>query len=166
MSSKPRLAIIAGTRTPQAKAFGALASATAVDLGVAAVEGAIAKAHLSKGQVDEVVIGNVSGPADSANIARVISLKAGIPYERIAHTVNRNCASGMEALISSWLAILSGRAKIIVAGGTESMSRYPLLYSETAQRKFLQLSRAKTLVQRAAGLLPVSATGLQSHRWG
>ena len=153
MSNKSRLAILAAKRTPQAKAFGALADVGAVDLGVTAVEGALAKAHMSKQQVDEVILGNVSGPADSANIARVVALRAGIPYDRVAHTVNRNCASGMESIISAWHVIASGRASVVVAGGTESMSQYPLLFAEATKRKLMHLSRSRGWIQRLRKLV-------------
>ena len=126
MKTKP-LAILSGMRTPFCKASSALADVHAVDLGVAAVKAALEKANVEVNGVDEVVIGDVSGPADSANIARVIALKAGIPHDRIAHTVNRNCASGMESILSAWQILSEGRAKTVVAGGTESMSSIPLL---------------------------------------
>ncbi len=152
MSSKltrlDRLAVLAGARTPQAKSFGALADITAVALGMHATEMALAKAKLAPKDVDELVIGNVASPPDSANIARVIALGSQIPPERIAHTVNRNCASGMEAIIGGWLAIQTGRAEIVVAGGTESMSRIPLLFSEAAKQKLLAAGRSKSLMQR------------------
>jgi acetyl-CoA acetyltransferase family protein len=153
MSTQPRLAILAAKRTAQAKAFGALAEVSAVELGVTAVEAAVAHAHISKQQIDEVILGNVSGPADSANIARVVALKAGIPCERIAHSVNRNCASGMESIISAWQTIATGRAKVIVAGGTESMSRYPLLFAEETKYKLMHLSRSRGWGQRIRNML-------------
>lgn len=144
----PRLAVVAGARTPQAKAFGALARVSAVELSVHATGAVLARAGLSPDRVDEVVMGNVSGPADAANIARVIALKSSIPHDRIAHTVNRNCASGMEAIIGGWLAIASGRAQIVVAGGTESMSQVPMLVSEKTKAKLMAAGRAKTLLAR------------------
>lgn len=144
----PRLAILAGARTPQAKSFGALARVSAVELSVHATGAALARANLSPERVDEVVMGNVSGPADSANIARVIALKSSIPYDRIAHTVNRNCASGMEAIIGGWQAIATGRARIVVAGGTESMSQVPMLVSEKTKAKLMAAARAKTFLAR------------------
>jgi acetyl-CoA C-acetyltransferase/acetyl-CoA acyltransferase len=98
--------------------------------------------------VDEVVIGNVAGPADSANIARVIALQSGIPNDRIAHTVNRNCASGMESILGAWQAIESTRAEIVIAGGTESMSGIPLLFGKQAASIWMKLARSRTWMQR------------------
>ena len=144
MSDKP-LAILGGMRTPFCKAYTAMANIHAVDLGVSAVTAALEKAAVATDGVDEVIMGNVSGPADSANIARVIALKAGIPQDRIAHTVNRNCASGMESILTAWQILREGRAKSIVAGGTESMSNIPLLVGRDAAKLLTELGRAKSI---------------------
>lgn len=148
MSQKERIAVVTGTRTPQTKAFTSQATLSAVDLGAHVVEEVIKKAGLAKADVDEVVMGNVSGPPDAANVARVIALTAGIPEDKVAHTVNRNCASGMESLLGGWQSISSGRADIVVAGGSESMSNIPLLFNKEATALWLKLARAKTMGQR------------------
>jgi len=122
------LAIVAGVRTPFAKAFGALADCPADELGRIALEGVLAQSGVAAADVDEVIFGNVAGPPEASNVARVIALRAGIPWDRPAHTVNRNCASGMESLISAWQIVGEGRARTVVAGGTESMSGIPLLW--------------------------------------
>ncbi len=94
-------------------------------------------------------MGNVSGQPDAANLARVIALKADMPNDRIAHTVNRNCASGMESVITGWHAIEQGRASVVVAGGTESMSNVPLMFrSERGQAVDETWSKSKTMTQR------------------
>lgn len=137
------IAILEGTRTPFAKAFGALAPIPAYDLGKLVTETVMKRASLRPDQIDQVVFGNVAIPAEAANIARVIAMKAGIPQDRIAHTVHRNCASGMEAITTAAQLIQLGEAKILVAGGTESMSRIPLLYNDEATAFFMRLGRAK-----------------------
>jgi acetyl-CoA C-acetyltransferase/acetyl-CoA acyltransferase len=136
------LAVLAGARTPFAKAFGALANVPADQLGRVAVDAVIPRAGVQPSDVGEVVFGNVAGQADASNIARVIALRSGIPHSRIAHTVNRNCASGMEAVISAWQILAEGRAELAVAGGTESMSNVPLLFSRRARDFFLDLRKA------------------------
>src|SRR5262245_4026636 len=123
------IAIVEGVRTPFAKAFGPLAGVSAVQLGRLATQALLERAHLAPEQVDQVVFGNVALPADAANIARVIALLAGIPQDRIAHTVQRNCASGMEALTTAAQLLQLGEAKSIIAGVTDSMSRIPLIYN-------------------------------------
>ncbi|NND98100.1 MAG: thiolase family protein [Pirellulaceae bacterium] len=145
MSHNQPIAIVAGARTPFAKAFTNLKDVSAVQLGQQAITDALRRASLSGEDIDEVVMGNVAGPPDAANVARVIALKAGIPQERIAHTVNRNCASGMESILGAWQAIESGRAKLAIAGGTESMTNIPLMYRPEAARLWLQLAKSKTM---------------------
>jgi acetyl-CoA C-acetyltransferase/acetyl-CoA acyltransferase len=147
------IAILEGARTPFAKAFGALAAVPAQELGRAAAAEALRRASLRPDQVDQVVFGNVALPADAANIARVIALNAGVPRDRIAHTVQRNCASGMEAITTASQLIQLGEAKTVLAGGTESMSRIPLLYNPEATELYLRLGRAKTFWQRLKTLL-------------
>ena len=139
------LAVLAGMRTPFAKAFGALASVPADELGRVALTATLNRAGLKPSDVDEVIFGNVASPPDTANIARVIALKAGVPQDRVAHTVHRNCASGMEAIVSAWQSIREGRAEVVVAGGTESMSNVPLLWDARMKELLLDLSRQKSL---------------------
>jgi acetyl-CoA C-acetyltransferase/acetyl-CoA acyltransferase len=147
------IAIVEGVRTPFVKAFGPLASVPAQDLGRLATQAVLRRAGLRPDQVDQVVFGNVALPPDAANIARVIALLAGVPQDRIAHTVQRNCASGMESITTAAQLIQLGEARTVVAGGTESMSRIPLLYNEAATDLFLRLGRAKTWRQRLGALL-------------
>lgn len=138
----PRLAVVAGARTPFAKAFTALTNVTAEQLGRVALLGALQKAGLTPADVGEVVFGNVGGQPDASNVSRVLALRAGVPYDRIAHTVNRNCASGMEAIISAWHILCEGRSDLIVAGGTESMTNVPFIWSRQARDWFIQWGRA------------------------
>src|SRR5207244_1518383 len=94
--------ILGGARTPFAKAYGALSRVPADQLGRVALGGALSRAGVAPADVGEVVLGNVAGQADASNVGRVIALRGGIPQDRIAHTVNRNCASGMEAIFTAW----------------------------------------------------------------
>src|SRR5262245_57169691 len=147
------IAIVTGTRTPFAKAFGPLAAVPAVELGRLVTTTVLQQAGIAPDKVDQVVFGNVATPADAANIARVIALKSGIPQDRVAHTVQRNCASGMEAVTTAAQLIQLNEASVVVAGGTESMSQVPLLYGPEATERFLQLARAKSLWQRIGAFL-------------
>ena len=139
------LAVMAGMRTPFAKAFGALASVPADELGRIALTATLDRAGIKPTEVDEVIFGNVASPPDTANIARVIALQSGVPQNRVAHTVNRNCASGMEALVSAWQSIREGRAEIVIAGGTESMSNVPLLWDARMRLLLVELGRQHSL---------------------
>lgn len=136
------LAIVAGVRTPFAKAFTALARTPADELGRVALTGVIERCGLKPDDVGEVIFGNVSGPAEASNVSRVIALRAGVPHDRPAHSVHRNCASGMESVFSAWHVIREGRAEIIAAGGTESMTNVPFLWSTEARDWFLGLRKA------------------------
>lgn len=136
------VAVVAGVRTPFAKAFGPLSRVPADQLGRTALLGAISRARLTPLDVGEVVFGNVAGQPDASNLGRVIALRSGIPNDRIAHTVNRNCASGMEAIFSAWQILAEGRTDLIVAGGTESMTNVPFLWSQKAKDFFLEWKRA------------------------
>ncbi len=86
------IAILEGVRTPFAKAFGPLAEVPAQELGRIAATAVLQRAELRPDEVDQVIFGNVCTPADCANIARVIALRAGVPQDRIAHTVRRAIA--------------------------------------------------------------------------
>jgi acetyl-CoA C-acetyltransferase/acetyl-CoA acyltransferase len=146
------IAIVDGIRTPFAKAFGPLSPVTAYELGRLATVSLLERAATKPDSVDQVVFGNVATPAEAANIARVIALQAGIPQDRIAHTVQRNCASGMEAITTAAQIVQLGEARMVVAGGTESMSQVPLLFTPDATAHFLRLGRAKSWWQRLAAM--------------
>lgn len=144
------VAVTGGRRTPFVRSFAELAGVPADRLGQMAVNGLLGESPLVTDDIDEVVFGNVAGPADASNIARVIALRSGIPHDRIAHTVNRNCGSGMEALLSGWQALAAGRSDVVIAGGTESMSQVPLLWDRRMGSVFLQLRKAKSLRRKLA----------------
>lgn len=147
MNSK-RLAIVDGVRTPFSKAGTDLASLPADELGRIAVNSLLTRTGLDPELVDEVIFGCVAQPADAANVARVIALRSGIPERVPALTVQRNCASGCEALTMAQDKLAAGRGSVFIVGGTESMSNIPLLFNQGAAEKFGRLSRAKTLMKR------------------
>ncbi|MEO0414930.1 MAG: thiolase family protein [Verrucomicrobiota bacterium] len=139
---------IAGTRTPFIKMGTDFADVDASDLGRAAVQALIAKTGITPDVIDETIFGCVSQPADKANIARVIALNSGIPESKPAFTVHRNCASGLEAITTAADRIITGRGDVYVVGGTESMSRMPLLYKHTTAVKFATLARSRSFNQK------------------
>jgi acetyl-CoA acetyltransferase family protein len=142
------LVIVDGVRTPFCKMGTDLASLTADDLGRVAVQALLARTGLDPGVVDEVIFGCVGQPPDAMNVARVIALRAGIPESVPAVTVHRNCASGFESVTTAAERMAAGRGSVFIVGGTESMSQIPLLFSESAARKFAKLSRAKSPMQK------------------
>jgi acetyl-CoA acyltransferase 2 len=118
--------IVGGARTPMAAYTGRLKDVSALDLGAAAARAAMTRAGIKPDAVDHVVIGNVlqSSP-DAVYGARHVGLKAGVPVEVPALTVNRLCGSGIQAAISGAQMLLLNEADIVLTGGTESMSQAP-----------------------------------------
>lgn len=145
---RARIAIIDGVRTPFCKSMGALGGFGADDLGAVVVTELLARTGLDTKLVDEVIFGNVGQPPHAMNIARVIALKAGLPSDLIAHTVHRNCASGMQSITAAALEIETGRSEIVIAGGTEAMSHFPLIFGPAMTKLFMKLMRARTIGQR------------------
>jgi len=122
--------ILSAVRTPIGKFGGALASLTAADLGVVAAKAAIERAGVRPEQIEETIFGNARQAGGGPNPARQISVRAGVPQEVPAYTVNKACASGMKSIALAYQAILLGDASCILAGGTESMSRVPYLLDQ------------------------------------
>jgi acetyl-CoA C-acetyltransferase/acetyl-CoA acyltransferase len=145
-----RMVIVDGVRTPFSKMGGDLAPLAADELGRIAVNALLTRTGLNPALIDEVIFGCVVQPAEAANVARVIALRANIPEHVPALTVHRNCASGFEAITQACERMAAGRGEIFVVGGTESMSQAPLLFSYGTAKKFAQLARAKSLGQKLA----------------
>ena len=119
--------IASAVRTPIGKFGGSLAQMSAADLGVVAVKEALKRAGIEPAGVHETVIGHARQAGNGPNIARQISYRSGIPKEISAYTVNKACGSGLKAILLAYQEIAFGNAKVMVAGGTESMSRVPYL---------------------------------------
>jgi len=127
-TKKSDVYIVDGLRTPFIKA-GAKANAwSAADLAVAAAGPLLARQPFKPSDIEEVIVGCVGQASDEANIARIIALRLGCGFEVPGWTVQRNCASGLQALDSAALHIRQGHYDLILAGGTESMSRSPVQY--------------------------------------
>lgn len=117
--------IVAAVRTPMGSFGGKLSSLTAVELGSTAIKGALAKAGVDAGKVDEVFMGNVISANLGQAPARQASIGAGIGYDVPCTTVNKVCASGMKAVMFGAQSIMLGINDVVVAGGMESMSNVP-----------------------------------------
>ena len=140
--------ILAGVRTPFAKAGGPFKRVPSYELGRIAVAEVIARAELDPARIDEVVLGHCAMPAEAANSARVVALRAGVPERVPAVTVHRNCASGMESVANACHRIGSGDAKLVLAGGMESMSQIPLQFPFSYSDFLEGLMRAKSPIAR------------------
>ncbi len=119
------IVIVSGARTAVGKFDGSLKEYEASDLGAFAIKAAIERAGIEASDVDEVVMGCVASAAENAFMARLCSVKAGIPYEAGALTVNRLCSSGLQAIVTGAMEIQAGFANIVAAGGGESMNNIP-----------------------------------------
>ena len=119
------LVIVAARRTPQGRFLGALKALSAVDLGLAAAQAALAA--IPPERIDRVIVGNVLGAGVGMNLARQIGLRAGVPQPVPACSVNMMCGSGMQAVILAAQAIRAGEAEVVLCGGSESMSNAPHL---------------------------------------
>ena len=117
--------IASAARTPIGSFGGTLKSTTAVTLGVTAVKEAIKRAGIKPEMIDEVVLGNVLQAGLGQNVARQVSINAGIPKEVPAMTLNKVCGSGLRTVSLAAQMIKAGDADIVVAGGMESMSNAP-----------------------------------------
>jgi acetyl-CoA C-acetyltransferase len=127
------IALVGGVRTAIGRFGGALKDVEAADLGAACIRELVARVGIDAGEVEEVVMGQVAQVGPDAYNARRCALAAGLPASSTAMNVNRLCSSGLQAIVSGAQSILSGQARVVVAGGDESMSRQPFLtYGERA----------------------------------
>ncbi|HEY8341675.1 MAG TPA: acetyl-CoA C-acetyltransferase [Calditerricola sp.] len=119
--------IVSAVRTPIGTFNGALSSVSATELGAAVIRAALERAGVAPEQVDEVIMGNVLQAGLGQNPARQAAIKAGLPHDVPAQTVNMVCGSGLKAVHLAAQAIWTGEADVVVAGGMENMSRAPYL---------------------------------------
>src|SRR5947209_3008668 len=143
MATLHDVVVIGAARTPIGRFGGALASVPATDLGATAARAALERSGLDGALVDEVVFGNVVSAGLGQAPARQVSIRAGIPSTASASMVNKVCASGLEAINQAARSILEGDARVVVAGGMESMSRAP--YLVPGAREGLRLGNAALL---------------------
>lgn len=136
--------IVDGLRTPFLKARGKPGSLSASDLAVNAGRELLSRQSFAATELDEVILGCMMPSPDEANIGRIVALRLGCGKAVPAWTVQRNCASGMQALDSAIKDIAIGRHDLVLAGGTESMSRAPLLFNNKMVNWLSGLWGAKT----------------------
>jgi len=143
-----RIAVIDGIRTPFVKAWTLFEDIPAQILGTISVRELLEITHLKSNLVDEVIFGAVAQPVEASNVARVISLYAGIPKEKRAYSLSRNCASGFESVTSGFEKITCGLDEIVIAGGAESMSNIPLVFGKDITKILMRLNKSKTLMRK------------------
>lgn len=140
--------IVDGARTPFLKARSGPGPFSAADLATAAGRALLARQPFAPEDLDEVILGCASPSLDEINIGRVVSLRLGCGHQVPAWTVMRNCASGMQSIDSAIANIRGGKSSLVLAGGTDALSRTPLVYPDATVRWFAALTSARTLGQR------------------
>jgi len=144
--------IVDGSRTPFLKFRGKPNAFSAADMGVAAGRQLLLRMPFEPDALDQVIFGCAGPAADEANIARIIALRLGCGNRVPAWSVQRNCGSGMQALDCGLHDIQAGRSELVLAGGTEAMSRAPLLFDPRFVEWLADFNRAKTALAKAKQL--------------
>src|SRR5262245_7433136 len=140
-----RVAVVAGVRTPFAKAGTALKDVRAVDLARYAARELLERTNLDGSEVDDVVFGQVVASPLVPNVAREVSLLPQFPKEIPAYSLNRACASGGQAVADAYDAIALGNKDVVLAGGVESLSDIPILTSRRLADILVEASKARSL---------------------
>ena len=151
--------IVDGARTPFLKSRNRPGPFAASDLATQAGRTLLVRQPFAPSELDEVILGCAAPSVDEVNIGRVAALRIGCGQKVPGWTVMRNCASGMQAVDSGINNILAGRAKLVLAGGVDALSRAPLLYGDKMVLWFSDMAAAKTTGQRLAlfARMPVGA---------
>jgi acetyl-CoA C-acetyltransferase len=144
--------IVDGVRTPFLKAKNAPGPFAASDLAVQAGRALLLRQPFEPSDLDEVILGSAAASPDEVNIGRVLALRLGCGDKVPGWTVMRNCASGMQALDSAAANIQSGRSQLVLAGGSDALSRAPLLFSDAMVRWLAGWYATKTAGQKFAAL--------------
>jgi acetyl-CoA acyltransferase len=160
-SNGTRVAVIAGCRTPFAKASTVYRDLSAVDLARICVRELMERAEAEPAWIDTVIMGQVIPSVRAPNLAREVVLGTAMPPSIPAHTVNRACASANEAIAEVASAILQGHAEVGIAGGAESLSDVPILHSRRMTKILMEASRARSLGERLAAFAKVRPRDLQ-----
>src|SRR5918998_1716698 len=154
-NGRRRVAVVAGVRTPFARAGTALKGYTAIELGKLCVAELLQRTNLSGTEVEAVVYGTVVPNVIAPNIAREVSLLPMLPKGTQSFTVSRACASANQAITDAADQIALGYLDAVIAGGAESLSNIPILHSQTMAEKLVAVSRAKTTAKRLKTLASI-----------
>ncbi len=125
MSEFKDVVIVSGVRLPVGSFGGSLKNISAIDMGAMVVKEAVNRAGIKPSDVNEVIVGQVGEIAQDGFVARAVSLKAGMPKECTAYSVNRQCGSSLQAIADAVMEIQTGFADVVVAAGTENISQLP-----------------------------------------
>ncbi|MEE9238965.1 MAG: acetyl-CoA C-acyltransferase FadI [Thermodesulfobacteriota bacterium] len=155
-----RVAIVYGLRTPFIKSGTLFKELTSLDLGKIATTELVNRTEINPGEIDKVIFGTVLPSIKTSNLAREISLSSGIPASVPAFTVTSACASATQAFTNAVESILSGDSEVVVAGGVESISDFPVLFSKRFRNMLFDSSKGKNLLQKAKPFLKMGVSDL------
>ncbi len=155
-----RVAIVYGLRTPFAKAGTLFKELTSLDLGKIATVELVNRTEIDPGEIDKVILGTVLPSIKTSNLAREIALSSGIPASVPAFTVTSACASATQAFTNAVESILSGDSEVVVAGGVESISDFPVLFSKRFRNMLFDSSKGKNLLQKAKPFLKMGVSDI------
>ena len=144
-----RVAIVAGLRTPFMKSGTVFRDLTALDLASRLIVELIARMGLDPALIDQLIFGAVVGDVTAPNVAREIVLAAGLPRTVDAYSVSRACATSTQSIVDGTRAILTGDADVVFAGGTDSLSKPPILYDDAVVSALVDASAARSLGAKA-----------------
>ena len=145
MDSHPRVAVVRGLRTPFAKSGTVYAHLETLDLGRIVVSELVTRSGIDPKTVDEVIFGTVIPSVKAPNLAREIVLGTGIPPSVSAYTVSRACATSNQAITNGADQIYRGYAETVIAGGAESLSNVPILFSREFSDALIKASKSKSI---------------------
>ena len=140
--------VVDGSRSPFLKARGRPGPFQASDLAISSAKPLLMRQPFAPEELDEVIVGCVGPSPDEVNIGRVISLRLGCGDKVPAWTVQRNCASGMQAIDSAFTNILVGKSELVLAGGAEAMSHSPILHNHHMVNWLADMNHSKTSLQK------------------
>src|ERR687895_1917166 len=159
-NGRRRVAVVAGVRTPFARAGTVLKNYTAIELGKLCVAELLQRADLDGTEVDGVVYGTVVPNVIAPNIAREVSLLPMLPKGCQAFTVSRACASANQAITDAADQIALGHLDVVIAGGAESLSNVPILHSPGFAEALVTASKAKSLGKRLQAFAQIRSKDL------
>ena len=164
--TKNRVAVVGGARTPFAKAGAALKNVPALELATHSVNGVLEKLELDPGTVDQLVYGTVIVDPTIPHLAREVNFRSELPASVQSLTVTDNCISGTSAIASVHDAIATGRTEVGIAGGVESMSNPPVMFTKRAGRIFMDAAATKTLGGRIRSLAKLRPRDFKPGSYG
>jgi acetyl-CoA acyltransferase len=161
VGSNDRVAVVAGLRTPFVKSHGVYKDLTALDLATSVVTELLARCDLDPAVIDRVVFGQVVLNPQMPNIARELTLNAGLPKSVDAYSVSRACATSTQALVDGAMAIATGEIDVALVGGADSLSRPSISFSDAATRALLDATNAKDTMGKVRAFLKLKPKDLK-----